>query len=339
MMFRCFAAIALLVVWFGPTVSTAQHTHPLLRAQALDMDNLGANDAATLYEAAEWLNNWSKMIDRAPIVGDKASYLAAIHKANKIYQHLHEVDATKAAYLIGMASSMYNVGEMFPEEAKDKRMARYEKMVELMKTCVEEVDPKNAICWTLLGVAYGRLGTTRGVLSSAFLAKNVESAWEKALELNSPHVSLNGDPITIDTTYGLAVFYRIVPDHWLVQLITRTRGNKKKSIAYLRRIAELQPDRLELQKELAVALLCYGDDESEMAAIAEAKEILRNLIAGKFDARDNRMTDEIDKAHAQELLNRPAKDACGYSRDGFQDLSDDALQEAKQKHSDTKASP
>jgi len=314
----------------APAATTS--THPLVWAQQVPIAALDQYGEAELFLGAKWLDNWGKLAAQAPVSGSPAEYLAGHRKAKVIFEHLRTRNPNEPAYWAANAGALYNIGEMVVSAPTERRLALYKEMVELTTTCVERVDPDYAYCWLLMGVAYGRLGTTRGVLSSAFLADDVEGAWKKTMAMNPPGRNFTGDPITVDTRYGLSTFYRMVPDRWLVKLITGTRGDKAKSVRLIRTAAAIQPYRLELQKELAVALLCFGADEDDADAIRSGKALLNDIITGKFDRRDVRATDEIDKRHARQLLANPPERACGYSRDGFQDLSEKALKKAKQEY-------
>ncbi len=308
---------------------TMTQVHPLVFGLDLDVSTLGQQDAGRLFEAGDWLASWSLMADRAPVEGTSADFLAAKRKAKAIFAHLRGRQPGDAAILAQLAGVNYGIGELLPEDAKDERMALYEEMVEVAEYCVEQVDPDDAQCLHEWAVGIGRAATTRGVLASLFSAKDVEKTWLRALDLQPADRSLAGDPLINDIRYGLGVYYRIVPDNWLVRLLAGTRGDKSKSVKYFSDAAADTPNRLELQKELAVALLCYGDDEDDDASIQKGRSILEQIIAGEFDKTDLRATDEIDKVHAQVLLDSKPSRACGYSRDGFQDVSDESVEKLK----------
>ena len=90
----------------------------------------------------------------------------------QLAQHPEDVDLYWHA-----ARFMFEVGERFDRTDKSiDKVAWYEEMVRLFETGLRR-DPTNAHLLFGLGIAKGRLGTTKGVLASLFMAKDVEAAW------------------------------------------------------------------------------------------------------------------------------------------------------------------
>lgn len=272
--------------------------------------------------AASWLWWWKHMGPAAPVQGSVADWIAAGRKGTAILRTvIRDAPKDPRAYWM-LAEANYDIGELLPEDEVAGRTALYEEMITVARRCVTEVDPKNGACWHFYATGKGRLSTTRGLLDSMFEAKDVENAWLKAWELQPKDVLPNGDPMTANIAYGLSVFYRMVPDLWIVKLVIGTRGDIDKSLDYVRKASTIQPWRLELQKELAVTLLCRAEKKDDEENRAEGMAILRRIVAGEFDAGDPRAFNAIDRRHAAELLERPER-ACGYSRDGYEEVDMD----------------
>lgn len=229
-----------------------------------------------------------------------------------------------------IARSEYDIGEVLsrtPEEAQKnetERLKLYEDGIKISTTCVEKVAPADGNCWFWRATSMGRRSTAKGILNSLFTAKDVEKDWLKALALNPQYKTAGGEPQVNNIRYGLGVFYRMVPDSWLVKLVAGVRGDIRKGAQYFRDAVATEPYRIELRKELAVALLCLHDRDGDAAAASEARTHLEQILAGKYDGPDPRNTDATDKRHARELLNDPSI-ACGYSRDGVQDLDESKI--------------
>ncbi len=300
-------------------------THPLIRALALTPDEYADLGDKELFEAADWLWNWSYMGPGALVDGTPAERIAAMRKSNEMLRVVLARDKSNPFVYANIARNNYDVGESLPEDAVAERTALYEEIISLSEACLKAY-PENPDCWHWLASGIGRLSTTKGVLSSLFSASRVEEAWLKSVDIQPTTVSINGDPTDNNARYGLGVFYRMVPDSWFVKMLAGVRGSKKKSVEYFRKSVEVQPWRLELQKELAASLLCYALEEDEPEALEEGKRLLREIRAGKFDQQDIRLTDVIDKVHAGDLLAHPDR-ACGYSRDGYQDVDESKLKE------------
>lgn len=229
-----------------------------------------------------------------------------------------------------IARSKYDIGEILsrtPDEAKKneaERLKLYAESLKVAQTCVQKIAPNDGNCWFWIGTSLGRQSTAKGVLNSLFSAKEVEKAWLRALELKPSYRTMGGEPQMNNIRYGLGVFYRMVPDSWLVRLVAGVRGDIAKGVTYFREAVDVEPNRIELRKELAVALLCQAERTDEAAAAAEARGHLESIAAGKYEGLDPRNTDATDKRHAVELLKNPAI-ACGYSRDGVQDLDESKI--------------
>ena len=172
------------------------------------------------------------------------------------------------------------------------------------------------------------LGTTQGVLRSLFLADDIEGAWLKAASLKPPYRSADGAANALgDTYYALGMFYRVVPE-WLcyfpLKQIIGTCGSLEKSILYQRKAVTLEPTSIGYNKELAVSLLCHGQEYGEPGEIEEAKKLLKELQSYP----ELKPSCTIDKEHARMILEDPSL-ACGYQRDTQQELSEEAYEKSE----------
>jgi len=125
------------------------------------------------------------------------------------------------------------------------------------------------------------------------------------------------------------MFYRVVPQwlcHFPLKQIVGTCGDKKKSVKYQRKAVACLPNSIEMNKELAVSLLCHGQENNRPEEIEEARKILKNLHSMSEFA----LFDTIDKEHATTLLADPSL-ACGYQRDAQQEVSQEAYDKKQKK--------
>jgi hypothetical protein len=225
------------------------------------------------------------------------------------------------------ARFMFEVGERFDRTDKSiDKVAWYEEMVRLFETGLRR-DPSNAHLLFGLGVAKGRLGTTKGVLASLFMAKDVEAAWLATASSSYRYSSLRGqEQLPCDAFLCLGIFYRLVPDSFVVELIGGTRGSLEKSISYLERSDRCGPRRIGTLKELGVSQLCKGEKAKDDALVVAGRSTL--LRARALPPEGD--TDVTDIRHIDMLLANP-KLACGYSRDGQQDLDEEKLKAQERK--------
>ncbi len=222
-----------------------------------------------------------------------------------------------------LSRALYEKGEVLAQSVPDsQRLPIYERARALAQK-VQALDPKNGQGYLWEGTAIARAATAKGVLASLFLAADVEKLWLKALTTDTKYRMATGiSSFPGDVYNGLGQFYRLVPDWKAVEWIAGTRGDIDKSVHYFRLMVADDPNRLEGVKELGVALLCKGYKQDDEAAKAEGRVWLAK--AGSLPA--SYPTDVIDSHQVPVILSRESE-ACGYSRDGWEDTSEKAYAE------------
>lgn len=173
------------------------------------------------------------------------------------------------------------------------------------------------------GVVLARLGTTRGVLASLRLATDVESSWTATIESDYRYRSIGTqEQLPCDAYLALGIFYRLVPDWWIVKVISGTRGDLNKSLEMQQKGAACAPTTIRNLKELGVTQMCIGTRTDDEAMI----EAGRASINAYFKLKPTMEAEIVDMKHGALLLANP-KMACEYSRDGQQDLDKAKLEE------------
>jgi tetratricopeptide (TPR) repeat protein len=122
----------------------------------------------------------------------------------------------------------------------------------------------------------GRLGQTRGILSSLFMVKPMKEDLEQTIEL---------DPHYADAHWVLSQLYHQAPGFPL------SIGNKKLSLQHAEKAVELDSANLEYQLQLAVALEYNGRKE-------EAIQILEGLLANPALRQDPVLKAQVDEQYA-----------------------------------------
>lgn len=231
--------------------------------------------------------------------------------------------ASPTAQLYWMqARFLYEIGEQFQRDdpSVDKE-AHYLKMKDAAERGLA-LAPGDPHLRFAHGIALGRLGTTRGVLNSLFLADDVESDWLSVVNASAyQYSSLGGrEQLPCDAYHALGIFYRLVPDWWIVQVLAGTRGDLEKSVEYHQRAVQCKPGEPANWLELGVTQLCLGqrgDDamvEAGRASLRKVQGLTPENPRQKIDVRN------AGKVLADESL------ACEYSRDGQQDLDEKKLE-------------
>jgi hypothetical protein len=258
------------------------------------------------------------------------------HYDLELLYHQHDykagLDAAKAALAANPNDAdlywltvrfMFEVAEGIPRtDTSFDKLGWYQEMADLADKGLA-LQPKNAHLLFAKGIALGRYGTTKGVLSSLFLAKDVEDAWlASSQDTTFYYTSIGGEEeLPCDAFLTLGIFYRLVPESWLVQAIAGTRGDLAKSVAYNRQADQCAPNKIGTMKELGVSLLCWSERRNDPAALQEGIQVLSRASA--IPPVDP--TDRIDIKHILMLIS-DSKMACGYSRDGQQDLDEKQLE-------------
>ena len=218
------------------------------------------------------------------------------------------------------ARFLYEEGERHKRDGAVDKRALYEEMVQTLSKA-QALSPTDARVGWGLGIAKARLGTTRGVLSSLSMAREIERLWLEAARSDVRYVSLNGEEkLPCDAYLTLGIFYRLIPDWWIVEVVAGTRGDVDKALLWLRRANQCAPEAVRTHKELGVGLLCAAERRDDPTLVQEAQQAFaRGLaIAPRFH------TERIDHQDMRRLLTT-TKGACGYSRDGQQTLEESAV--------------
>jgi len=208
------------------------------------------------------------------------------------------------------------------DDTSVNKMAVYTEMRDAAETALK-VDPENTHALFARGIANARLGTTRGVLASLWSAKGIERDWMQVANDPKRYSSLGGNEmLPCDANLALGIFYRLVPDWFIVQVLAGTRGDLDKSLMYLQRAVDVCPGRIGPTKELGVTQLCIGERRADDGMTAAGKATLQEVL--RLTPQND--TDELDLKHSQMLLGAPGL-SCEYSRDGQQDLDRSELEQ------------
>jgi len=212
------------------------------------------------------------------------------------------------------ARFMYEQGELMGDRPTSERIAHYTQMGALANKGLD-LRPDDPHIRFARGLATARLGTTKGVLSSLFLARSVEADWLAAANSGMTYASVGErEVLPTDAYQALGVFYRLVPDWWIVQVIAGTRGDLDKSLSYLEKAAAGRVN-IAIYKELGVIRACIATQRDQPELLEKANDAYDKALAMKPENEKHR----IDHKHIQMLKADPSM-ACEYSRDGQQDL-------------------
>ncbi len=208
-------------------------------------------------------------------------------------------------------------GERMSQQQTEAKGALYEEGMNLMQKCVE-LAPQEINCLLHHGTMVGRWSTNQGLIKSARNGKTVERSWKSALETNQHYRFSSGNTSMAATHYGMGVFYRLVPDSFLMKLFFGVRGDIEKSIMHIQKAVETNEGQIELRTELTAALLCKSRrDDSDIDRIRGAQQ-----ADACMGLKPNDTLDRISQNDCKRLKENPDL-GCGYSRDKQQETNPD----------------
>lgn len=291
-----------------------------LRSATLGLSLCVAAATATASHAVE-LHPDVQEAERAFVANDLDATDAALKR--RLAENPNDVEA-----IWRQARNLYQRGEILAQAGAtpEQRMRMYQE-AQAKSQRVQQLAPEHPQGWFWEGTALGRIATTQGVLQSLFIADDIEALWLKTTEMKGYEYRSSNDAASFpgDVYFALGQFYRLCPDWTIVQMFIGTKGDIDESIRWHRKGVAFSPSRPEMSKELGVSLLCKANREGDAAAMAEGKKWLNKALA----MPSQKTTDDIDKKQIPIILSR-ADDACGYSRDGWQEVSREAYDRSKE---------
>lgn len=194
-------------------------------------------------------------------------------RAIDLYKKVLEIDPKNEAALWKLSRSLRWRGDI--AASSQEKLAYYKEGESWAKRAIE-ANPQSIGGHLMLGIAYGRIGETQGVMKSLSLISPIKSEMNAVLEK---------DPANDTAHHVLGVLYRKVPG--------LMGGSIKKSIEELQTSIRSNPAGTTHYLELAKSYL--EKDRKE-----EARTSLEKLLA--IDHPTDRVQSKKDRAEAEELL-------------------------------------
>lgn len=171
------------------------------------------------------------------------------------------------------------------------------------------IDAGHVMCKFFLASSMARKASIQGIFASLRLGQRIHDLWMDVLASPydfwfRPNVSLQGS-----VRYGLGIFYRLVPNQWLMETMFRIRGSLDKSVSLHREAVAINPEDPCARLMLGTALLCRCRGEQKDRDCNEGLSWLEKAHHGEAIDLNQRLCqrDGLRLLKDQDL-------ACGYTQ-------------------------
>lgn len=185
--------------------------------------------------------------------------------------------------------------------------------LEVLDTCLKK-QSQHVLCRFFAVSLQAKIASIDGIFASLRHGKKIRDTWLEVIRSPydlrfRPNVTLQGV-----TRFALGLFYRLVPDLFIMDWIWGIRGNLDTSIRYHREALQFDPKNPCAHLMLAVSLLCKVKGEPRSPEYNEAMSLLSQAESEK----------PIDVAQEVCILDAPKirrepKRTCGYTQAKYQD--------------------
>ncbi len=191
------------------------------------------------------------------------------------------------------------------------------------------IQPENPLCKFYLGVNVGKMASIDGIFASLKNAKLVERMWVETTESPYNHQFSEKTSLQGASRYALGMFYRLVPDFFLMKWLFDVKGDINKSVAYHRENLHYDSPNVCSKTMFAVSLVCEGKSDFSTPSGQQGLAQLR-------EAKTLPVTSAVLAMCAKDLprLEQNPKLACGYETTRQQETSEE---EFKKQNKETAA--
>ncbi|HET9237614.1 MAG TPA: hypothetical protein VFO10_10205 [Oligoflexus sp.] len=241
---------------------------------------------------------------------------------------IESISAKEPAWVDGLwmvADSAFQLGASYTDE-KDLPFARsvFVRGQKSAERCIEK-KTDHPICALFLGAMIGKIASIDGIFSSLKKAKQVEKLWLSVVNSKYNYRFAEASSLQGSARYALGMFYRLVPDFFLMKWLFDVKGDINKSVKYHRDAIAVDPANACSKIMLAASLLCSVKGDTKDPNGQEGLKHLR-------DARQMTAKSMVAKACQNDTarLEREPGKACGYETARQQETSEDEFKKQQQ---------
>ncbi len=156
----------------------------------------------------------------------------------------------------------------------DAAKAVLERGLQATSSCLG-LDKKKFLCSFFEAALIAKKASIDGIFSSLSQGKKVHDLWQQVIDRKRNIIFQRNVSLLGSAHYGLGLFYRLVPDFFLIDWFWGIRGNLDKSIEHHRLALRYDPENPCANLMLAVSLLCKANGESSRVEFQEAQHLLK----------------------------------------------------------------
>lgn len=212
------------------------------------------------------------------------------------------------------AADSYFLASIVQDPAQyPKARAILVKGLDRLDTCLKR-DPQHMMCRFFSASLQAKVASIDGIFASLKHGKRVRDIWLEVMHspydlVFRPNVTLQGS-----ARFALGLFYRLVPDNFVMNWFWDIRGNLQTSIQYHREALQLDPQNPCAYLMLAASLLCEVKGDATRPPYSEAMRLLdATMRETPVD-----VAQEVCIADAPRLRQNPKK-TCGYTQAKYQE--------------------
>ncbi len=217
-----------------------------------------------------------------------------------------------------LASEKFQLASSFDSE-EDLPLAR--KILaegrDTARQCLK-IQPENPMCKFFLASSLGKIGTIDGVFASLKGAKEVHDLWQDVKESDYNHYFTERISVQGSVRYAFGIFFRLVPDWFLVGFLFDVRGDLDASIKNLREAIIIDGAFPCSRLMLAASLFCRADGDRKSRDFKDALKQI-DLIA---EMGNMSVQSQTCKRDALKMKQEPSR-GCGYSTAKQQDQGEE----------------
>lgn len=229
-------------------------------------------------------------------------------------------------YWLKAADTFFMSAELAYKKSYDRARSVINEGMKATQTCLQ-FESDNDLCRFFQAALIAKKASIDGILASLEYGEMLRDLWLELVKKNKNIVFQSNVTLLGSVHYALGLFYRLVPDFFLIDWLWDIRGDLDQSIYHHRQAVKYDPKNPCTNLMLAVSLFCKADGKK---STVEYKEALSYLD----QARQSPAIDVAQQVCWQDVPQIRAKPnrTCGYTQAKYhEEASEEDLKKQQKK--------